>query len=161
MKKIDFIQKDGKTTSVKIPNNKFNEIIGKLIRDRRKELNLSPVNIAKYLNINYRTYSQYETGRISIPAVKLFSITKLLGVSVDEWLNVYYQNACMSVDYDIVHEIIDEHNLNNLNEPYPDSLIELKINILKEIYKSGDKKLIKALDNILDSLYSLLQKDKK
>jgi transcriptional regulator with XRE-family HTH domain len=142
----------------------FNEIIGKLIRERRKELNLSPVNLAKYLNINYRTYSQYETGKISIPAEKLFSLAKLFAVSVDEWLNVYYKNACMSVDYEIVNEIICEHNKhdsNNLNEPYPDSLIELKINILKEIYKSGDNKLIKFLDNFLDFLHSLLQKDKK
>lgn len=139
----------------------FNEIIGKLIRERRKELNLSPVNIARYLNINYHTYSKYETGKISIPAEKLFSLAKLLNISLDNWLNVYYQNASMSLDYEIVNEIICEDD-SNLNEPQPDSLeLKININILKEIYKSGDNKLIKFLDNFLDFLHSLLQKDKK
>jgi transcriptional regulator with XRE-family HTH domain len=139
----------------------FNEIIGKLIRERRKELNLSPVNIARYLNINYHTYSKYETGKISIPAEKLFSLAKLLNISLDNWLNVYYQNASMSLDYEIVNEIICEDD-SNLNEPQPDSLeLKININILKEIYKSGDNKLIKFLDNFLDYLNFMIKTQKK
>lgn len=162
-------------------SNKFNEIIGKLIRDKRKELNLSPVNIAKYLNINYHTYSKYETGKITIPVKNLFSIAKLFDVSIDEWLDVYFElmsfnkpidsfddlefnkkkRETVSNDKKALDNLLNKQYANSLIEKYPDSLIEKRINILKEIYKTGDKKLIRFLDDFLDYLNFIIESQRK
>ncbi|MCL4322000.1 MAG: helix-turn-helix domain-containing protein [Deltaproteobacteria bacterium] len=149
--------------------NVFNEIIGKLIRERRKELNLSPVNIAKYLNINYQTYSKYETGKITIPIENLFSIAKLLDVSIDSWLDLYYKK--MFGDnytdkdinfYDTLSNFHDTKSFStNTGKTMEDfnNLIAAKIKMVEAIYFFGDKKLVSAFNNSLNFFHSLLKKD--
>lgn len=164
-------------------SNSFNEIMGELIRAKRKALNLSPVNIAKSLNISYQTYSKYETGKITIPIENLFIIAKLFNTSIDSWLDYYfeYQENIRNNNYDFFDEkrkeILktldeDKRNIQKLNKEYPnleqyansfieknpDSLIEKSIDIVKKIYESGDKQIITALNNNLDIYYSLIIK---
>ena len=164
-------------------SDSFNEIMGELIRAKRKALNLSPVNIAKYLKINYQTYSRYETGKITIPIENLFIIAKLFNVSIDSWLDYYFEHQKLKRDnnYDWLDEKRkeisknldeDKKNIQKLNkeypnleryansfiEKYPDSSIEKSIDIVKAIYNSGNKKIITALNYNLDIYYSLIKK---
>jgi ribosome-binding protein aMBF1 (putative translation factor) len=68
----------------------FNNFIGKIIKDRRKELNISPTDIASTLNITYRTYYSYENATINIPPENLFKITKILDISLDDCRELYF-----------------------------------------------------------------------
>lgn len=122
----------------------FNNFIGEIIKNKRKELNISPADIALTLNITYNAYNQYENGRINIPPENLFKITKILNISLDECKEFYFNIKKYK-------ESFKQKQISPLNK---------KIDIVKEIYKSGDKKLISALNNNLDIYYSLLQKDK-
>lgn len=166
-------------------SNSFNEIMGELIRAKRKALNLSPVNIAKSLNISYQTYSKYETGKITIPIENLFIIAKLFNTSIDSWLDYYFEyQESRNNNYDFFDEKRkgifksleeDKRNIQKLNKEYPnleqyansfiekkpDSLIEKNINIVKKIYESGDEKLIRFLDDFLDYLNFIIESQRK
>lgn len=67
----------------------FNNFIGKIIQDKRKELNIAPTDIAAALYITYNTYYSYETGKINIPPENLFKIAKILNISLDETMELY------------------------------------------------------------------------
>ncbi|MCL4322591.1 MAG: helix-turn-helix domain-containing protein [Deltaproteobacteria bacterium] len=68
----------------------FNNFIGKIIKGKRKELNIAPTDIASALNITYSTYYSYENGVINIPPQNLFKITKILNISLDECREFYF-----------------------------------------------------------------------
>ena len=68
----------------------FNNFIGKIIKDKRKELNISPTDIASALYIKYNTYYSYENGTINIPPENLFKIAKILDISLDECKKLYF-----------------------------------------------------------------------
>jgi transcriptional regulator with XRE-family HTH domain len=143
----DFIKEE--KSHLKLSNT-FNETIGKLIRDRRKALNLSPVNIAKYLNINYQTYSKYETGKITIPIENLFLIAKLLDVSIDSWFDFYFESLS---NIDWVDSLTNER-LRQKREPANKSEL-IKNNY--ENYIVGKRKMLADEMDFLRSLHKQIE----
>lgn len=53
------------------------------IRDLREDSDKKQVELARYLNIDQSTYSDYETGKINIPLEQLIKIADFYNVSLD------------------------------------------------------------------------------
>ena len=53
------------------------------IRDLREDNDKKQIELAKYLNIDQSTYSDYETGKINIPIDALIKIADFYNVSLD------------------------------------------------------------------------------
>ncbi|MBR5246407.1 MAG: helix-turn-helix transcriptional regulator [Clostridia bacterium] len=62
-------------------------MIFKNLRTIREDNDLRQSDIAKILNISQNTYSQYETGVISLTAEVLIKLADYYGVSVDYLLD--------------------------------------------------------------------------
>lgn len=62
-------------------------MIFKNLRTIREDNDLRQSDIAKILNISQNTYSQYETGVISLTAEVLIKLADCYGVSVDYLLD--------------------------------------------------------------------------
>ena len=59
----------------------------KNLRNIREDKDIKQKDIAKYLNISQNTYSQYETGVISLTAEVLIKIADFYNVSIDYLLD--------------------------------------------------------------------------
>ena len=57
------------------------------LKELRKRSNKTQVEIAKYLNVSQNTYSQYETGVISLTAEILLKLSDYYSVSIDYLLD--------------------------------------------------------------------------
>ena len=57
------------------------------LRNIREDRDIKQKDVAKYLNVSQNTYSQYETGVISITAEILIKLADFFGVSVDYLLD--------------------------------------------------------------------------
>lgn len=57
------------------------------IRDLREDKDLRQKDIAEILNVSQNTYSQYETGVISLTAEVLIKLADYYGVTVDYLLD--------------------------------------------------------------------------
>lgn len=165
MKMKDEILQFLKKEKIKYDSVDFTKLAGKFIRERRKELKISPLEIAKSLNISYRTYNKYENGQINIPLHTLFLITKNLNISFDSLIDKYYKEIygqdykeILSIRSQIDDVIFNEDNnkLQQISNTNTD--LEKSIDRVKAIYKSGNKILILALRGILDVYYSLIWK---
>ena len=53
------------------------------IRDLREDNDKKQIELAKYLNIDQSTYSDYETGKINVPLEQLIKIADFYNVSLD------------------------------------------------------------------------------
>ena len=53
------------------------------IRDLREDNDKKQIELAKYLNIDQSTYSDYENGKINIPIEQLIKIADFYNVSLD------------------------------------------------------------------------------
>ncbi len=53
------------------------------IRDLREDSDKKQIEVAKYLNIDQSTYSDYENGKINIPIEQLIKIADFYNVSLD------------------------------------------------------------------------------
>lgn len=53
------------------------------IRDLREDADKKQIELAKYLNVDQSTYSDYESGKIHIPIEQLIKIADLYDVSLD------------------------------------------------------------------------------
>ena len=133
----------------------FTKLVGKFIKERRKEFKISPFDLAKSLNITYQTYNKYENGQINIPLHTLFLITEKLNISMDSLINKYHKEI-----YGANYRSILNIN-SNIFPKFSDVDLEKSIDIVKKIYESGDKQIITALNNNLDIYYSLIRKDDK
>ena len=60
----------------------------KNLRAIREDRDIPQREVAKYLNVSQNTYSQYETGVISLTAEVLIQLSKYYGVSVDYLLDL-------------------------------------------------------------------------
>ena len=58
------------------------------IRDLREDHDLTPQQVADYLNIRQNTYSQYETGSRQIPVEVLVALAVLYKTSTDYLLGI-------------------------------------------------------------------------
>ena len=130
----------------------FNNFIGKIIKDKRKELKISSTDIASVLYITYNAYNKYESGKANIPPENLFKITKILNISLDDCRELYFSIKKYEENY-------EEHFKQQISNTNID--LEKSIDRVKAIYKSGNKILILALKGILDVYYSLIRKDDK
>ena len=59
----------------------------KNLRDIREDRDIRQTEIAKILNVSQNTYSQYETGVISLTAEVLIKLSDYYGVSIDYLLD--------------------------------------------------------------------------
>ncbi len=66
-----------------LPPNKIDSFIGKRIRKRRRELNLTQSDLGKILGMSYQQVQKYETGKNRIGAAQLWELAKVLGVAID------------------------------------------------------------------------------
>ena len=57
------------------------------LRAIREDRDIKQKDIAKYLNVSQNTYSQYETGVISLTAEILIKLADYYGVSIDYLLD--------------------------------------------------------------------------
>ena len=62
-------------------------MIFKNLRGIREDRDLKQKDIAKYLNVSQNTYSQYETGVISLTAEILIKLSEYYKVSIDYLLD--------------------------------------------------------------------------
>lgn len=58
-------------------------MIFKNVKALREDNDITQKQIAKYLNVSQNTYSQYETGVISLTAETLIKLADYYGVTVD------------------------------------------------------------------------------
>ncbi|MBQ4101496.1 MAG: helix-turn-helix transcriptional regulator [Oscillospiraceae bacterium] len=59
----------------------------KNLKSLREDKDIKQKEIAKYLNVSQNTYSQYETGVISLTAEVLIKLADYYGVSIDYLLD--------------------------------------------------------------------------
>ena len=59
----------------------------KNLRSIREDRDIRQKEVAKYLNVSQNTYSQYETGVISLTAEVLIKLAKFYDVSIDYLLD--------------------------------------------------------------------------
>ena len=74
---------------LQISHNNFEVIIVqfKNLRGIREDRDIKQKEIAKYLNVSQNTYSQYETGVISLTAEILLKLSDYYSVSIDYLLD--------------------------------------------------------------------------
>lgn len=60
----------------------------KRVRDLREDRDLTQRQMAEYLQIHQTTYSDYELGRLNIPADVLIKLAQFYGTSVDYILGI-------------------------------------------------------------------------
>lgn len=74
---------------LKILHNNYEVIIVqfKNLRNIREDNDIKQKDIAKYLNVSQNTYSQYETGVISLTADVLIKLADYYNVSIDYLLD--------------------------------------------------------------------------
>lgn len=53
------------------------------IRDLREDADKKQIELAKYLNVDQSTYSDYECGKINIPIEQLIKLADFYDVSLD------------------------------------------------------------------------------
>lgn len=135
----------------------FNNFIGKIIKDKRKELKISSADITSVLYITYNAYNKYESGKANIPPENLFKIAKILNISLDDCKELYFSIKKYQDNFEQHISNINADNkqqhISNINAD-----LDKSIDRVKEIYKSGNKILILALKGILDVYYSLIFK---
>ncbi len=59
----------------------------KNLRSIREDKDITQKEVARYLNVSQNTYSQYETGIISLTAETLIKLSDFYGVSIDYLLD--------------------------------------------------------------------------
>ena len=64
------------------------------IRELREDNDLSQTQIAKLLNVEQRTYSDYESGRIRIPLDSMMILAKYYDVSMDYMCGLTKERGC-------------------------------------------------------------------
>lgn len=55
----------------------------KRVRDLREDRDITQKQMAEYLQIHQTTYSDYELGKLNIPADVLIKLAKFYGTSID------------------------------------------------------------------------------
>lgn len=61
----------------------MNQSIGRRLRKRRIQLEISQKKVGKALGISFQAVQRYENGKNSISASKLYLVSRLLNVPVD------------------------------------------------------------------------------
>lgn len=69
----------------------FNIILGKKIRESRKERKISLNKLAVAMQVSYQQLQKYETGTNRISAEKLFQVSNMLRMKVERFFPDYEQ----------------------------------------------------------------------
>ncbi len=157
MSKIDEDYKQFKKAKKNYDIAEFKKYIGNFIKDRRKELKISPFDIAEFLGLSYPTYNKYESGHINIPLHTLSIIAKLLNLSFDSIIDNYYKEILGGDEIDLI-EMNNSITVASFSHIPLNADLDKSIDIVKAIYNSGNKKIITALNYNLDIYYSLIKK---
>lgn len=126
--------------------------IGKIIKKRRKELNLSLKDIAKKLNVSESSISRYENEEIKNMGIdKLIPLSKILQVDIRELLLENYDKNYFHLSEEEKELILNLRKEKENNEKlfkescekYPELITELEdvlMNINKTIENDKNKK---------------------
>ncbi len=106
--------------------------IGKFIQDKRKEKNMTQLQLAEALNITDRAVSKWETGRAMPDSAIMLDLCRILGITVTDLLN---------------GEVI---GMDNYNEKIEQTLIEMT-----KQKEEADKRLL-AIEWVLGGLSVLI-----
>lgn len=96
--------------------------IGKLIRDRRKELGISSVVLANRIGVNQSTISRWEGGQIKdIRSAEVYLLSKYLYIPVDTLLGLSEKTETedlrlVKARLDIIDLIEDMNNVDQLKD---------------------------------------------
>ena len=90
--------------------------IGQLIRDRRKELNMTSVVLANKMGVNQSTISRWESGKIKdIKRAQICLLSKYLYIPIDTILGL--SNETSTEDLEVVKKRISiQSKLENIND---------------------------------------------
>lgn len=87
-----------------IDNNTDNAILGRNIKNIRKELNLTQEEFAEKLNLNPQFVSQFETGRVGISVENLINICKLANCSSIAIFNGIIKSPNTVENYELLND---------------------------------------------------------
>ena len=134
-----------------MPKNKDVELfkyIGFRLQAKRTELKITKEKIAELLNVDLLQIWKYEKGSLKIPIDYLLKISKYFNVPFEYFLEKYKTDNKLGT-------VLVNHSKKDAN-------IENKIQIIKQIYDSGDKMLIEGIETCLSGyLEKFLKKQKK
>lgn len=102
--------------------------IGQLIKDRRKELNMTSVTLAEKVGVNQSTISRWENGQITnIRKSQIYLLSKYLYIPVETILGL--SNVTSTLDIEAVKKRIQiETKLESINDKNTLDVIENFIN---------------------------------
>ncbi len=143
----------------KFESIEFTKLAGKFIMERRKELKISPFDMAKSLNIAYRTYNRYENGSANIPMHTLLLICYFLDISMDTLTSKYYEEVYGYFFKDDFKKNIYQ-DLHIEIPLYSKQELKESIDTIKYIFSNAnDKQIISTLKVILNLFKSKINAD--
>ena len=123
---------------------KFDEELGKKLSKIMEKQNISGNDLAKKIDVTRAVVDGYKYGTYSLSAYKIYQLINILKLSLSD-LTSFFNFTEQKVN--------TSSSLSQLDE---------KINILKQIYESGDKVLIGSIDYCLKGAFDdFLKKQKK
>ena len=123
----------------KYKNTALLKFIGKKIRIKREEFNLSQTEIADILEVSYTQIYHYETGRSEIPLTNILKLCEFFNVDISYFLS----------------DIKNEKSI----AKYPENpRLEKTIHTVKEIFEFNDEDLIFGLEKCVDAINPILKK---
>lgn len=104
--------------------------IGDLIRERRKELNISQVKLAQLCEINHGTISRWENGQIKdIKRAQICLLSQYLYIPIDVLLGLSNETTTEDIE-----------------------MVRLKSSITANINSMTDKAKLESIEKIIDAL---------
>lgn len=77
----------------------IDKVLGEKIKARRKEIGVTQVELAKYLNLSHQAVQKYETGFAKISLDRLITISELLNVNSQYFLEDFEKVRDQSIFY--------------------------------------------------------------
>ena len=128
------------------------ENIGNVIKERRKELNLSLKDIAEKLNVSESLISRYESGDVKNMGIdKIIPLSEILQIEVNEFLeNIKFSTKKKKIslkEIEIANRLKELRNKNNLTLQEVANIMKVVGKVTIQRYENGDISNI-PVDNI-------------
>lgn len=117
-------------------NASLDFFIGKRVKQRRSELNLSQGSLGKKLGVSFQQIQKYENGKNRISASTLFQISQILGVDFSYFVNGYNNASSLHEDSNLKHKLHDKEStflVNYFSKLQDRSLRKQILNLVKKI----------------------------
>ncbi len=124
----------------------FDENIGKKISKIINEINLPIKELIKNMGVSRGSIEGYKNGSYGLSVYRLYQLVKIFNLSDDEILN-FFKADTEKTKREPKCNLVKNENYSINPE------INKKINILKQIYESGDETLICGVDLCLKGAY--------